>query len=429
MRRILFAAALGAASPALAQMPQAPASTEPAPEQTIVVTGERLADFRRSLAECLARHCPTNEDVDATLTLAEAQFVSGDYAEARRTVRASLHRNRRHAASFPEPVSDLYRADTRVERHLGRDREAAFSVYQMLAALQAGIPREDHRHFTARLEISEYLIDNGQPETARRELRNLQEIAHAAGREDVAAIAELRGLMLDYLVAPYGPAKRRLIEMSGWTDPDRRLIAYGARAALIRIYGTEHDTERANALVADMARDNNTRRMLLFQPHYDLVQRMDAYGDEQRQHAVSMPRAQTNFVNITRYLMVDNLTEGLVGNMDHQWIDVGFWVQPDGHVDDLQVLRHGTGGSGWSTPLLRAIRGRLYSRADRATYRLERYTYTSELHNTGTGTHIANRSPRARVEYFDLMANTPADPNAPAASNRPADPGPSTPAS
>src|ERR1044072_1211442 len=114
---------------------QAPpqARIEPAPEQTIVVTAERLDDFRRALAECLARHCPTNEDVDASLALAEAQFVSGDYEEARRTVRASIHRNRGRAALFPEPVSDLYRADTRVERHLGRDSEATFSVYQILA--------------------------------------------------------------------------------------------------------------------------------------------------------------------------------------------------------------------------------------------------------------------------------------------------------
>lgn len=391
-----------------AQAP-APARTEPAPEQTIVVTGERLADFRRALAECLARHCPTNEDVDASLTLAETQFVSGDYEEARRTVRASIRRNHRQAASFPEPVSDLYRADTRVERHLGRDREAHFSVYQILAALRAGLPQEDHRHFTARLEISEYLIDNGRPERARGELRQLQEAAHAAGREDVAAIAELRGLMLDYLVAPHGPAKRRLIQMSGWTDPGRRLIAHGARVVLIRIYGREGNTERANALIAELARDNNARRMLLFQPAYRLVQQMDAYGDNARAEAL-----------YTRGLTTDNLAERLVDNMDHQWIDVGFWVQPDGHVDDLQVLRNGTGGTGWSAPLLRAIRGRLYSRADHATYRLERYTYTSELHNSGTGTHIAARSPRARVEYFDLMANPPAD--------RPAQPDQSTPA-
>lgn len=380
-----------------------PDQTEPAPGQTIVVTGERLADFRRALAACLARHCPTNEDVDATLALAEAQFVSGDYDDARNTIRASIHRNRGRAAQFPEPVSDLYRADTRVERHLGRDGEAYFSVYQILAALRAGLPREDYRHFTARLEISEYLIDNGRPEQAQRELRNLQDVAHAAGREDVAVIAELRGLMLSYLAAPYGSAKRRLLEMAQWTDPDRRLRAYGARAALIRIYGTEHDTRRADALIAEMARDNHARRMLLFQPHYNLTQQMNAFGDNQRIQEV-----------YNQGMMADNLAERLVGNMEDKWIDVGFWVQPDGRVDDLQVLRHGAGGTGWAPPLLNAIRGRLYSRADRATYRLERYTFTSELHTTGTGTHLPVRSPRARVEYFDLLANPPAETSQPA---------------
>jgi len=413
MRRIALTAALVAASPALAQAPQprASAGTAPAPEQTVVVTGQRLADFRRALAECLARHCPTNEDVDATLTLAEAQFVSGDYEEARRTVRASIHRNHGQAASFPEPVSDLYRADTRVERHLGRDREAVLSVYQILGALRAGLPQEDHRHFTARLEIFEYLISTGQPERAQRELRQLQDAARAAGREDVAALAELRRLMLEYRIAPYGSAKRRLIELSRSTDPGRWQLAYGARALLIRIYGSEGNQEGANALIAEMARDNDAPRMLLFQPVYHLVQQMNAYADDARQREV-----------LSQGLMTDNLTERLVGPMDRQWIDVGFWVQPDGHVDDLQILRHGTGGTDWSPPLLRAIQGRLYSRADRATYRLERYTYTSELHNEGTtGSHIAARSPRARVEYLDLMANPPADPE------RPAQPGQSTP--
>ena len=412
MRRIARIAALAAASSALGQPPQPRASSGPTPEQTIVVTGARLADYRRALAECLPRHCPTNEDVDATLTLAEAQFVSGDYEGARRTVRASLHRNHRQAAAFPEPVSDLYRANTRLARHLGHDREAVLSVYQTLAALRAGLPQEDYRHFTARLEISEYMVGTGQPERARRELRRLQDAAHAAGREDVAAIAELRGLMLEYMIAPYGSAKRRLIEMSRWTDPERRMQASGARALLIRIYAREGNVERANAMVAEMARSDDARRMLLFQPTYHLVQQANAFGDDVRQAEV-----------FAQGLMTDNLTERMVGNMDRQWIDVGFWVQPDGHVDDLQILRHGTGRTDWSAPLLRAIRGRLYSRADRATYRLERYTYTSELHLAGTGTHIAARSPRARVEYLDLMANPPAQPEPPSQPGQPTAPG------
>lgn len=47
------------ASPALAQQPAAQ-------DQSITVTGNRLQAYRDRLAACLARHCPVNEDVDAT---------------------------------------------------------------------------------------------------------------------------------------------------------------------------------------------------------------------------------------------------------------------------------------------------------------------------------------------------------------------------
>ena len=81
------------------------------PDQTtITVTGHRLQAYRDALAACLARNCPTNEDVDASLALAEAQFVEGEYDEARFTVARALRRNRDAAGAFPEPVSDLYRA-------------------------------------------------------------------------------------------------------------------------------------------------------------------------------------------------------------------------------------------------------------------------------------------------------------------------------
>ena len=47
---------------------------QPAPQQspTITVTGPRIQDYRDRLAACLARRCPTNEDADSTLALAEA---------------------------------------------------------------------------------------------------------------------------------------------------------------------------------------------------------------------------------------------------------------------------------------------------------------------------------------------------------------------
>ena len=367
-----------------------PPAAEPG---TIVVTGQRLPDYRAALAACLARRCPPNEDIDATLTLAEALFMEGEYDEARAAVRASISRNRNQARTYPEPVSDLYRAGTRLAEHMGRDGEAGYYVYRSLNALQAGLPVEDHRHFTARLEIVQSMAALGQPEVARRELRRLAEVARAGGREDVANLAELRTLWLDYLESPYGPARGRLIEMSRWTDPRRRLLSYGAKVLLVRIYSREGDDRRADAMIAEMARDGDAPRQLLYSPPYRLGQQSDAEADRQRQDAV-----------YNRGLMTANLAERLTDTFEDKWIDVGFWVQPNGHVDDLQLLRRGRGAGGWEGPLLASIRGRRYSPADRPTYRLERYSYTATLHGTATGSHIPDRSPRARIEYLDLTA-------------------------
>jgi hypothetical protein len=197
----VLAALLVAAAPAAAQTPQADT-----PGESILVTGERLQDFRDRLRECVARRCPTNEDVDASLTLAEALFVQGEYEEGRSVVRASLDRNRRQARTFPEPVSDLYRAQSRFARHIGRDQEALRASHGILSALQDGIPQEDHRHFTARLELAEMHMMMRDFRSASGELVRLARIARAVGREDVATLAELKRLWYFYLAYPHGPA-------------------------------------------------------------------------------------------------------------------------------------------------------------------------------------------------------------------------------
>jgi hypothetical protein len=90
------------------------------------------------------------------------------------------------------------------------------------------------------------------------------------------------------------------------------------------------------------------------------------------------------------------------GNFEKTWIDVGFWVQPNGRVSHVEILRR-KGDPDWAAPLLRAIGGRLYAPAREPAYRLERYSYTAG-YEAQTGTRIRQRSPRARVEYLDLTA-------------------------
>jgi tetratricopeptide (TPR) repeat protein len=385
----LFALTLLASAAAPAQQP---VESDDSPE-TIVVTGQRLQDFRDALARCLARHCPPNEDADATLALAEALFLNGVYGEAHAAVRASIGRNRDQARNYPEPVSDLYRANTRLARHIGLDREARTSAFEILNSLQAGIPQEDHRHFTARLEIAEIQMMSGNFPGARRELTRLARAARAAGREDVATIAELRDRWYELVAAPHSSsAMSELIEWSRRTEPAQRMRAIGARLLLARIYRGEGDTARADALLAEIGRSTRAgaARRLLSAPRYQLLQRENRFeGDADMADAV----AGGNVINRT--------TE----NYEGKWIDVGFWILPNGHVSGLELLRSGA-NPGWADPLLESVRGRLYSEGTEATYRMERYTMTAGF-DTTTGSRIQHRGPGARVEMLDLTANAP----------------------
>src|SRR5262245_36358550 len=86
-----------------AQVPAAPNGTDP-----IVVIGQRIDDASADLQSCLARACKPDEDIAATLRLAETQLLAGKYRDARKTLLSSLGRNEEFAMAYPVPVSELY---------------------------------------------------------------------------------------------------------------------------------------------------------------------------------------------------------------------------------------------------------------------------------------------------------------------------------
>jgi hypothetical protein len=384
---------------ALLAAPAAAQRTDPA-NQSVTVTGERIQTYRDRLAACLARHCPVNEDVDATMALAEVLFLDGHYEDARSAVLHSLDRNRRQAAHYPEPVADLYRVNGRLARHLGHDGQAARSTDNILRALQAGLPVEDYRHFTARFEIADTQMAMGNANRARRELAELIQIARANGREDVAVMAELRTLWFDYIRSAEGDTRQRLEAMAAITDPAQRLRQVGATVLLARLYRAQNETARADALLAGLAQRASPRRRLLYSPPYELVRQelpdpaeVTAFSGFGLMLGHTGGMATSNYLNDTIHRLPQNLRD--------KWIDVGFWVMPDGHVQGLEIVRHGTGYTQWSDPLLESINGRVYSRGPEPTWRLERYTFTAGY--TGlTGTRMLQQSPRGRLEYLDL---------------------------
>jgi hypothetical protein len=375
---------------------QAPAQAPPAEtgSQNITVVGRRIQDQREVLARCLARNCPPNEDIDATLGLAEMQFEAGDYRGARQTMRESVGRNRRHAAAYPVPVSDLYRSLSRVASHMGEEREARLSALRIGETLEAGFGAGDPRLLGARMEYANTLLTTGDRVRAIPVLEDLERDARRAGRADVADMAQLRLLWIRYLGGQKGPVKAQLERLARASAPADRFLSVGATVLLAGIHRREGDARTADALIAQLGRMHGGQRAMIFQPPYQL-------------------RFQGPAVEAGGFVGADDLRNSTVS--ERTWIDVGFWINPDGTVRDLEVVREGEPHV-WAEPLLEAIRGRRYSASadGSATYRLERYTYTANL-EARTGSLSRQRSTQGRVEYLDLTREgaEPGEPPAP----------------
>ena len=338
------------------------------------------------------------------MRLAEAQYLEGDYRGSHRTLRASIRRNRDEAAGYPEPVASLYRADARLDWHLGLDDLARQSTYSTLESLRAGIPQEDHRHFTARLEIAEMQVRSRNLPEARRQLADLARAARASGREDVAARAELNSLWMDFRTGRRAEARARIAELAGSTDPARRAYVNGAKLLMSRIHRLEGDEARADALLGEIDSGPGNLRQLLYAPPYHLV--TEASARQPRGLDTTEPVIGLELLDYEEVASRYSTATRLPAHLEDKWIDVSFQVRPDGRVDDVRIVRQGSPAS-WAGSLLESIRGRRYSTAPQASTRLERYTYTAD-YEARTGTRYLVRSPRVRIEYVDLTDETAA---------------------
>ncbi len=383
----MLLAALLAAAPA-----PLPAQPPAEPQSVIVVTGTSLDATRRALDECIARKCPAEEDIRATLAHAENLFVAGDYTQARSVLRKSIGRNSDEAKSLPVPVSNLYRANARVSAHLGEGEDYQRSAYRTWSILNEGAGVPDWRRLDARLEVAKMVTALQGKGAGIRAYRQLADEAERLGRHDVAGIARLKALWIDYIANPTNPIEKELRQIAADADPRSKTSRLGALFLLARI---ERNKGRAgtaaDALVAELSRSEFARPTLLFEPPVDTV-RGDTWGRKSALPA-GMP-------SVTQDLPTDNF--------DGRWADVGFWVGPDGRVGDIEILRE-SGKTPWMKPILASIQGRIYSPAadGQGHYRVERYSYTS-LWRSRIDTKLRVRSQDARIERLDLTRQPPA---------------------
>lgn len=377
----------------------------------VVVTGYRIQQAKADLNACLARHCPTNEDIDASLALAESQIVAGKYRDARETLLASLGRNKDEAKRYPIPVSDLYRANGRVAAHLGFDSDYYSSTWGIYRTLKAGLPSDETRHFQARMEVAEMMGDTRGHTRARLYYESIARDARKARRPDIAALAELRMLLRH--MPPGATRDASIRKIANSADPSVRAAALEGKLALARMAYENNDIGAADAIQKQFAAMNIQRPILIYAPYYEAPEKAPDNGSE---FGVTMAGKQggsgsagrsgggggMTVVSVLPYAQWST-TSRIAPSFDDMWVDIGFRITPEGTVAEPKILRS-RGDTFWTKGLMTSVEGRRYTpgrTGDPNSYRVERYTYTSP-YESQTGSHMVDRSPNGRVEYFDL---------------------------
>lgn len=367
----------------------------PVVAQEIVVTGKSLKQTEADLRACLARKCPPDEDIKATLAHAENLFVSGDYKNSRATLKDSLGRNRKHGGAYPVPVSDLLRANGRIAEQMGEARDFQLSVLDMRDTLKKGFGENDFRTLVAQIEVGDSRAKLGFGDEAERIYKEVESKAIAANQPRVASFARLRQALqwrarFDDNPNAYNHDQlekrlNQLINQPLEQSSDFVLAAEVIRAKADRKSGSSATTE---ALIRRFAEQGGATRPILL--YAEPLQRIDM------QKGLAPGEPDLNTLNRLTALQ----SRG-------QWADIGFWIDANGRVTDIETLRS-WGEKSWLKPVIANIAKRVYAplRKDGGTapgfYMIERYTLTARFEDDNTGTRLRQREATPRVERIDL---------------------------
>jgi hypothetical protein len=367
----------------------------PALAQDIVVTGKPLKETEADLEACIERKCPPDQDVAATLAHAENQMVSGDYKGSRRTLLDSLRRNRRHGQAYPVEVSDLLRANSRIAEHLGEAGSYRNSVIDMRDTLKKGLGEDDFRTLVAQVDVGDSRAKLGYPDEAERIYKLVEERALALGNTRVATFARLRQALLlsvKHDTDPNSALYRRLIEkldaIIKHPLPGAEEFSLTAEVLKARVERKAGSNAATEAIIRRFAeRGGVNRPILIYSEPLEKIDVLTGARDTPVATNVLARQARTSVVG--------------------QWADIGFWVGPEGHVSDLDMLRS-SGSTGWVKEVLKNISKRIYAPLKRSAdaspgfYMVERYTLTANFEDETTATTIRTRGPSLRVMRIDL---------------------------
>ncbi len=395
----------------------APADASPQQTQTLpaqpdlVVIADRLL-LQKKLADCIARKCPPDEDAAAALALAGQQFVDGDYRKARTTLNGSLARTRGQTRQYPVPVSKLWQAQSRVDSHLGEFTFAQSESAKAYSVLQSNLPDNDPRALNAGLELAGLYTHQNRWNEARNLYLDLIQRSEQAKHPDIAALARIKLAKFIAFTSPgkVGKSEQReigtvLAPLIGSTDPDYKVYDFPARLFLARLAEETGEKGAVDALYRQLPADHKIPPVLLSSKPIKankLIESTKGQAFQCMQSGSPLGCSRPDTLVSTQ-------------NLERQWIDVGFSIQPDGSVTDVDVVRRSPTYAGdWADRVLTSVRSRRYAAGSNTAtlpsiQRLERYTLTAKR-VAPTGSRIAVPEADEVFEMVDLtrLSDNPA---------------------
>lgn len=363
------------------------ASVPPA-DPTITVTGRRIAAEHE---DCVQGGCPPVRDANATLAYAQQQLIAGNYKGSRRALQAALRRQAGAAKTHPLAVSALYDADSTLALHLGDHVDARRSGLKSITLLRGVYGPGDPRTIAARVRSGDLEAKVGGFDAIKNADIAYDAASREARRAGHAMLADAIELRRAWLLTRQGQPLAAQNRLARYADdpasqPKLRVLAavLAARAA----------RDRGDATTAD--------RML------GLVGRQPAGAKPLLLSGTDMNVTSLAKVISERRKFNDDVSqlEPSSGSfVPLRWVDIGFWIRPDGQVDEAEILR-GSPSRDWARPVLAAIEGRRYAATDATpgdpgSYRLERYTHTAE-EVIPKGSLIKRRAGAVLVRRLDI---------------------------
>lgn len=369
-----------------------------------------LAD--KALQACLERNCPPDEDIAASIALANAQFLVGQYRDSRLTLFGSKGRNKKHAKDYPAPVSQLYSAEATIALHLGYSRDHERAARLSRDILRDYSPEDNARLWISEMRLADARLTRGEWRSALRIFASVRDKAAQAGNFEIAASADIRRLAIELARVQRLNDKqedvRNITQAASQYASDDRLSAPVQRVALgiaqraAETLSEAYDTSETDIPFAVAPALTAQGQPILIHPEKFSVS------------SLFTSRQVNGDGEVTRLgIFLDENRNAATGiSFEGIWADFAFLINPDGSVGEVSVAQN-EGYGYWHKKAREAIATRVYAPLPafedgkpRAMYITERWTFTSRyLDGDGTNwfpSRIQRRSPSPSIEKIQI---------------------------